>query len=163
MLDQARKRLAEFQQRLRDENIDIALICDESSIAYLAGFWGYLSVEFGRPTFLVVHAHEAPRVITPLMESEMVSGMTWVESVLTWEDTGPRHHYSWHAQGSRLSERPRLGGLHLSHDSQSADHAIRPRHFNGTPTCECKNARTWRPCLLLLLQHGAVQTIQARL
>jgi len=89
MLDQARNRTIEFQARLRDAGIDVAIITDESSIAYLAGFWGYLSVEFGRPTFLLVRPDQSPVVITPLMESEMVSAMTWVEDIKTWEDSGP--------------------------------------------------------------------------
>jgi Xaa-Pro dipeptidase len=88
MLDQARSRTAEFQARLKDANVDIAIITDESSIAYLAGFWGYLSVEFGRPTFLLISPSAAPVVITPLMESEMVSAMTWVDDIMTWEDMG---------------------------------------------------------------------------
>ncbi len=88
MLNQARRRTVEFQARLKEANIDIAIITDESSIAYLAGLWGYLSVEFGRPTFLLVSPNEVPVVITPLMESEMVSAMTWVEDVMTWEDMG---------------------------------------------------------------------------
>jgi len=90
MLEQARSRTSEFQTRLRDAGIDLAIITDESSIAYLAGFWGYLSVEFGRPTFLLIRPDGLPTVITPLMESEMVSAMTWVENVETWEDAGPR-------------------------------------------------------------------------
>ncbi|TNF90707.1 MAG: aminopeptidase P family protein [Gammaproteobacteria bacterium] len=89
MLDQARQRTLEFQSRLRDAGIDLAIITDESSIAYLAGFWGYLSVEFGRPTFLLIRPDEDPLVITPLMESEMVGAMTWVDNVATWEDSGP--------------------------------------------------------------------------
>lgn len=88
MLDQARQRTAEFQSRLRDAGIDLAVITDESSIAYLAGFWGYLSVEFGRPTFLLLRPDESPTVVTPLMESEMVGAMTWVENIETWEDAG---------------------------------------------------------------------------
>jgi Xaa-Pro aminopeptidase len=88
MLDQARQRTAEFQSRLKDAGIDLAIMTDESSIAYLAGFWGYLSVEFGRPTFLLVRPDAAAQVITPLMESEMVGAMTWVENISTWEDAG---------------------------------------------------------------------------
>ncbi len=88
MLDQARQRTLDFQSSLKDAGIDLAIITDESSIAYLAGFWGYLSVEFGRPTFLLVRPDQAPTVITPLMESEMISAMTWVEDVRTWEDAG---------------------------------------------------------------------------
>lgn len=90
MLDQARQRSAEFQSRLKDAAIDLAIVTDESSIAYLAGFWGYLSVEFGRPTFLLIRPDEAPQVITPSMESEMVGAMTWVENIATWEDAGAR-------------------------------------------------------------------------
>jgi Xaa-Pro dipeptidase len=92
MLEQARQRTVEFQRRLKDAGIETAIITDESSIAYLAGFWGYLSVEFGRPTALVFRQDESPTVVTPLMESEMVAAMTWVEDVLTWDDAGPN---SW--------------------------------------------------------------------
>ena len=88
MLEQARQRTTEFQARLKQAGIDLAILTDESSIAYLAGFWGYLSVEFGRPTFLLIRPDVAPQVITPLMESEMVGAMTWVENVTTWEDAG---------------------------------------------------------------------------
>jgi len=90
MLEQARQRTAEFQSRLRDAGIDLAILSDESSIAYLAGFWGYLSVEFGRPTFLLIRPDAEPQVITPLMESEMVGAMTWVENISSWEDAGSR-------------------------------------------------------------------------
>lgn len=88
MLEQAKTRTTEFQKRLRESDIGLAILTDESSIAYLAGFWGYLGVEFGRPTFLLVRPDEAPIVITPSMESEMVSAMTWVDDVRGWEDSG---------------------------------------------------------------------------
>ena len=78
MLEQARQRTLTFQRRLKEEGVEIAVLTDQSSIAYLAGFWGYLSVEFGRPTFLIVRPDGEPVVVTPLMESEMVSAMTWV-------------------------------------------------------------------------------------
>ena len=89
MLDQARERTAKFQTALKDSDIDVAVMTDEASIAWLAGFWGYLSVEFGRPTFLIVRPDDDPVVITPLMESEMVGKMTWVDRIATWEDSGP--------------------------------------------------------------------------
>jgi len=74
--------------RLKRAGIELAILTDESSIAYLAGFWGYLGVEFGRPTVLVVRPKAAPIVITPSMESEMVGGMTWIADVRPWEDAG---------------------------------------------------------------------------
>ncbi len=89
MLDQARQRTRLLQSRLAEAGIETAILTDESTIAYFAGFWGYLSVEFGRPTFLIVRPDAPPTIVTPLMESEMVSAMTWVEDVATWEDSGP--------------------------------------------------------------------------
>lgn len=73
---------------MAERGIELAVLTDESSIAYFAGFWGYLGVEFGRPTFLLLRPDGEPVVITPLMESEMVGGMTWVQRVLPWEDEG---------------------------------------------------------------------------
>lgn len=90
MLEEARKRTRVLQDRMKKEGIDIALFTDEASIAYLAGFWGYLSIEFGRPTFLLVRPDEEPVVVTPLMETEMVSRMTWISRINSWEDSGAR-------------------------------------------------------------------------
>ena len=104
MLEEAQTRTGRLQSRLRELNISHAIFTSESSIAYLAGFWGYLGIEFGRPTLLVVPADDAPIVITPLMESEMVAEMTWVEDIRTWEDFGQR---SWsRALSEALPENP---------------------------------------------------------
>ncbi|MCB4457340.1 M24 family metallopeptidase [Leisingera sp. McT4-56] len=105
MLEEAKKRTLGLQDRMRQAGIGKAVFTDESSIAYLAGFWGYLGIEFGRPSMLVVDAQDAPVVITPLMESEMVAEMTWVEDVRTWEDIGQR---SWgRALANALGESPK--------------------------------------------------------
>ena len=93
MLEEARQRTHSLQSRMRENSIPLAIFTDESSIAYLAGFWGYLGIEFGRPTMLVVPAYAPPIVITPLMETEMVGAMTWVDNIVSWEDSGQR---SWH-------------------------------------------------------------------
>jgi len=90
MLEEARKRTRVLQDRMREQGIEVALFTDEASIAYLAGFWGYLSIEFGRPTFLLVRPDEEPVVVTPLMETEMVSRMTWITRISSWEDAGAR-------------------------------------------------------------------------
>ena len=104
MLEEAKKRTLDLQDRMRQVGIEKAVFTDESSIAYLSGFWGYLGIEFGRPTMLVVDANDAPIVITPLMESEMVAEMTWVEDVRTWEDIGQR---SWgRALAGALGDKP---------------------------------------------------------
>ena len=93
MLDEAHQRTHSLQSRMCENSIPLAIFTDESSIAYLAGFWGYLGIEFGRPTMLVVPVDAPPIVITPLMETEMVSAMTWVDNIVSWEDSGQR---SWH-------------------------------------------------------------------
>lgn len=104
MLEEAKARTRDLQVAMRAQGINRSVFTDESSIAYLAGFWGYLGIEFGRPTMLVVEVEAAPIVITPLMESEMVAAMTWVEDVRTWEDMGPR---SWQAAlSAALGEKP---------------------------------------------------------
>ncbi len=89
---------------MKDNGVQKAVFTDESSIAYLAGFWGYLGIEFGRPTLLVVDADDEPVVITPLMESEMVAEMTWVTDVRVWEDIGQR---TWgRALAGALGDKP---------------------------------------------------------
>src|SRR6056297_2330790 len=98
MLKEAKARCVALQAMMAARGIDRAIFTDESSIAYLAGFWGYLGIEFGRPTILIVPAEGAPCVITPLMESEMVGAMTWIEDIRVWEDMGQR---SW---GRALSD-----------------------------------------------------------
>lgn len=89
MLDLCRQRTLEFCEGLKANAVPIALITDQSSIAYLAGFWGYLSVEFGRPTCLILRPDEDPVVVTPLMEAEMVGRMTWITRIRSWTDSGP--------------------------------------------------------------------------
>ncbi|MEM6985017.1 MAG: Xaa-Pro peptidase family protein [Pseudomonadota bacterium] len=112
MLDQARARTEALQHALQEQGVALALITDESSIAWLAGFWGYLSVEFGRPTCLIVRSDAAPTVLTPKMESEMVTAMTWVDDIATWEDAGENR---WeHVLGRLL--RPASGSIAVERD-----------------------------------------------
>jgi Xaa-Pro dipeptidase len=54
-----------------------------SSIAYLDGFSGYLPIEFGRPTILLVYADTDPVILTPLVEGEIAYAMTWFSDVET--------------------------------------------------------------------------------
>lgn len=79
-------RTIRLQQRLRDAGVDFAILTDGDSIAYFGGYWNYLGLEFGRPTLMVVPADDAPAIVTPLMESHMCREMTWLDSVLPWED-----------------------------------------------------------------------------
>lgn len=101
---EATARTETLQCRMTELGISHAVFTSESSMAYLAGFWGYLGKEFGRPSMVVVRAQDMPIVITPLMESEMVAEMTWVDDLRTWEDVGQR---SWErALSGALPDRP---------------------------------------------------------
>jgi Xaa-Pro aminopeptidase len=76
----------EFQRRLTDENIDMAVIHDPDNIYYLSGIWGYLGMEFGRPTILIIPQTGSPTLITPGLEAEMAANMTWIEDIREWTD-----------------------------------------------------------------------------
>ncbi len=86
MRDAFIRRTTEFQRRMAGESINAALLTDPDSIYYLAGYWGYLGVEFGRPTALVVPREGPCTVVTPKMEAEMARRMTWLEDVREWSD-----------------------------------------------------------------------------
>ena len=73
---------------MQELGINHAVFTSDSSIAYLAGCWGFLASSFGRPSMLLVRAEGDPIVITPLMESERVAEMTWVEDIRRREDAG---------------------------------------------------------------------------
>ena len=104
MLEEAKARTETLRKVMAEQGIGVAVFTDEASIAYLAGFWGYLGIEFGRPTMLVLRADADPVVITPLMESEMVGAMTWVDDIRVWEDAGQR---SWaRVLGEALGDDP---------------------------------------------------------
>ena len=154
MLDQARQRTSEFQARLKNAGVDIAIITDESSIGYLAGFWGYLSVEFGRPTFLIVRPDEAPVVITPLMESEMASAMTWVENVMTWEDSGPNR---WeHVLARALGKSPGCIGV----EAAALPAIVRNWFDDQMPGIELHNISPMLGEMRMIKSAGEIQVMQ---
>jgi len=67
-------------------DIDIALISDEDSIYYFTGYHGYLYMDFGRPTLLVLSRGGDAVIITPAMEIDMARRMSWVEDIRGWQD-----------------------------------------------------------------------------
>ena len=86
MHDLMKKRVIEFQTRIADQDIDLAVIHDPDNIYFLSGFWGYLGMDFGRPTILVIPRTGTPTLITPGLEAEMAANMTWVEDIREWTD-----------------------------------------------------------------------------
>ena len=86
MRDLQKKRVMEFQRRIADEDIDLAVIHDPDNIYFLSGFWGYLGMDFGRPTILVIPRSGRLTLITPSLEAEMAANMTWIEDIRKWTD-----------------------------------------------------------------------------
>ena len=86
MHDLQKKRVLEFQTRLGNEGIDLAVIHDPDNIYFFSGFWGYLGMDFGRPTILIIHRTDAPTLITPGLEAEMATHMSWIEDIREWTD-----------------------------------------------------------------------------
>lgn len=81
-----KKRTDELQKRIATAGVDIAIIQDIDNIYYLSAFWGYLGMQFGRPTLMVVPDSGDSAIITPSLEAEMAQKMTWVENILEWSD-----------------------------------------------------------------------------
>ena len=79
-------RTTRLRQALADARLGAAVLTDPDSIAYFAGYWNFLGVEFGRPTLLIVRVADQPVIITPLMESDMCARMTWIRDIRPWSD-----------------------------------------------------------------------------
>mgnify|MGYP000505651986 CR=1 FL=1 len=80
------KRSNTFQSRLVEVGVDTGLIFDTDNIYYLSAYWGYLGIQFGRPTLLVIPNEGDCSIITPSLEAEMARKMTWIEDVQEWSD-----------------------------------------------------------------------------
>ena len=48
------KRMQTLRKKLKEANIDIAVITDDDSVYYYTGYYDYLHMEFARPTILIV-------------------------------------------------------------------------------------------------------------
>jgi Xaa-Pro dipeptidase len=79
-------RIAELQQRMTDDGIDLFVLNDVDSIYYFANFWNYLGMEFGRATLAVIPREGEPVLIVPAMESEMANTLTSFSRVVPWSD-----------------------------------------------------------------------------
>ncbi|MCP4879071.1 MAG: aminopeptidase P family protein [Gammaproteobacteria bacterium] len=79
-------RLKQFQARLAQQEIDVALITDDDNIYYLTGYYDYLHMEFGRPTILVVAAQGGSLLITPEIDLVMAKTAAQVDRIAAWND-----------------------------------------------------------------------------
>jgi Xaa-Pro aminopeptidase len=82
----AKKHASALQERLKEQQIDVAVISDPSSIYYYTGAHSFLGMEFGRPTVLIIPQSGACSLITPLCEGAMLREMVWLDNLMLWLD-----------------------------------------------------------------------------
>ncbi|MEM8795035.1 MAG: Xaa-Pro peptidase family protein [Pseudomonadota bacterium] len=80
------KRMAAFSESLDEAEIDLAVITDDDAVYYLCGYYGYLHMDFGRPTVLIVRRDGKSLLITPEMEVEMAEQLASVDRISVWND-----------------------------------------------------------------------------
>jgi len=80
------KRMNRLRQRLGEAGIDVAVITDDDSVYYFTGYYDYLHMEFGRPTFLIVPADGKSTLVTPAMELDMAEAAATVDCIEIWND-----------------------------------------------------------------------------
>lgn len=79
-------RVKDFQRKLSEANVGLAVISNPDSVYYFSGFWGYLGMEFGRPTLVVIPHEGDCALITPSLEAAMAHEMSWIKTILPWTD-----------------------------------------------------------------------------
>ena len=80
------ERLRQFQRRLAEASIDVALITDDDNVYYLTGYYDYLHMEFGRPTILVVPKEGEVLLITPTIDLNAAQSAARVDRIAAWND-----------------------------------------------------------------------------
>ena len=78
-------RMNDLRGRLADAGFDLALITDDDSVYYYAGYYDYLHMDFGRPTILAVPKDGESLLITPSMELDMAEAAV-VDRIAAWND-----------------------------------------------------------------------------
>ncbi len=78
-------RMNNLRGRLADAGFDLALITDDDSVYYYAGYYDYLHMDFGRPTILAVPKDGESLLITPSMELDMAEAAV-VDRIAAWND-----------------------------------------------------------------------------
>lgn len=79
-------RIRELKSRLASAGIDVAFITDDDSVYYYSGYFGYLHMDFGRPTILVIPVDGKTVLITPTMEEDLAGALAQVDRVDLWND-----------------------------------------------------------------------------
>ena len=60
--------LLKLRQKMKEDNIDLAVITDDDSLYYFTGYYNFLHMDFARPTILLVPKDNDSTLITPLLD-----------------------------------------------------------------------------------------------
>ena len=81
-----KKNLLKLREKMKENNIDLAVITDDDSLYYFTGYHDFLHMEFFRPTILLVPKNDESILVTPLLDVLLVPKDSPVDNVKTWND-----------------------------------------------------------------------------
>ncbi len=80
------KNLNKLRTKMKENNIDLAIITDDDNLYYFTGYHDFLHMDFNRPTILLVPKDDQSTLITPLLDAPLVPEDTPVDKIETWND-----------------------------------------------------------------------------
>ena len=81
-----KKNLLKLREKMKENNIDLAVITDDDSLYYFTGYHDFLHMDFFRPTILLVPKNDESILVTPLLDVLLVPKDSSVDNVKTWND-----------------------------------------------------------------------------
>ena len=78
--------LLKLKKKIKENNIDLAVITDDDSLYYFTGYYNFLHMDFARPTILLVPKDDDSTLITPLLDVLLVEENCPVDKIVTWND-----------------------------------------------------------------------------
>ena len=78
--------LLKLRQKMKENNIDLAVITDDDSLYYFTGYYNFLHMDFARPTILLVPKDDDSILITPLLDVLLIEKDCPVDKIVTWND-----------------------------------------------------------------------------
>jgi len=81
-----KKNLLKLREKMKENNIDLAVITDDDSLYYFTGYHDFLHMDFFRPTILLVPKDDESILVTPLLDVLLVPKDSPVDNIETWND-----------------------------------------------------------------------------
>ena len=78
--------LLKLRNKMKENNIDLAVITDDDNLYYFTGYHDFLHMDFFRPTILLVSKDDESTLITPLLDVLLVPEGSPVDKIETWND-----------------------------------------------------------------------------